>query len=1058
MVVRKVYKSPKVRTKGQKLGGCTTAVISPPIDASVDKTMTKKIHQIHVFDVCDIKKLRKKKILLFLAEFFCPYPPKNKKNVMIQLLRLIILAVLTLSSFSCTKDHTNSGGDNLPPVPDGYVRTALHLTIADREQVNTRATPTQENAYDEANVWVLMFNATSALDAAPTTLVQAPVKATKSGNQLYVLLRSTNQPVSIFVVAGLTPTMNTYLGTTSNFTEGVTTYAQLLHLSHGFKTPVNPSAGIVVGGSTLPYFPMSTDLMFHSTGTITLTTIAPRFKRITAKINIDASAVSADFTLEGVRLQNGALQGNVLPQSPLPVAVTAKYDEAVTVVSNKIESAIYLYENNGMDGSTPNPTTLIVRGRYKGGNSSYYRMDLLQSNGAGGYTPYSIERNTCYTLSISEVKNGGYNTSNEASLNPPSNTEYAVGVTDPDSHEILSNGQYYLGTSNSEFVVYEDGILTNQLAVTVTHNAPSTVTTNRISVSNGLIAETTALATPNGTVTTTNVLITIEGQFTSAHTGTITIQLGNLTKTIKVFRRATLSPVGNIISDFSDPAYVGGEIKTSGGWLRLSASPDGGHYTAAMNQPVVNPSGGIYFSMSNNLPASGGTPRNVSFFVWRRNDQGRVRVVAKQGFANLNDASASSFDNSYVGAFWRKNQTGERLIRILVGPLNKGAWSAGVLDDVDWVVLDTKNSSDANIGWKAGANEALVADMNSRDSDFQVSGSATRVDGIAPTGSDYIYFRIGLTSTYTPTATAPARYARVVLTYGNNTKAKILYLRQGDDADYIFSKTDPYGKSQIGVSSPNWRSNAQKFSPYNLTDPNMGTGGSSIYDHNRLSLQSAATGEDHFTKYPSQAGAYFLWASDTDPRRAYHSTNPSGVFTDWATGYPTTFWDVLGPDNETCPPGYRRPNDGGNSGSNTGTVALSEYRQSLYFNAPEGPATEVLDNSVWGYYADGFFDRRATFTSYNGISSSTVAKGTRDIAYAGLLIFNPTTHASVFFPAAGGRNGGDGSLYATGTYGRYWSSSSNANSTGWILGFSTVNKNQATINRVYALSIRCVRQ
>jgi len=86
------------------------------------------------------------------------------------------------------------------------------------------------------------------------------------------------------------------------------------------------------------------------------------------------------------------------------------------------------------------------------------------------------------------------------------------------------------------------------------------------------------------------------------------------------------------------------------------------------------------------------------------------------------------------------------------------------------------------------------------------------------------------------------------------------------------------------------------------------------------------------------------------------------------------------------------------------------------------------DNSQWGYYADGFFDRRRIVSGPSGTAGTAVASGNRDIALVGRLFFNPVAgsshyNASIFFPAPGMRST-KGQLEFSGVNGYYWSASS----------------------------------
>jgi uncharacterized repeat protein (TIGR02543 family) len=214
---------------------------------------------------------------------------------------------------------------------------------------------------------------------------------------------------------------------------------------------------------------------------------------------------------------------------------------------------------------------------------------------------------------------------------------------------------------------------------------------------------------------------------------------------------------------------------------------------------------------------------------------------------------------TYVGAFWKDSQRGERLIRIPVGNVagNLGGWSAIVVDG-DFIKMDLLNTTDTYVTW-ATPDNASIANMNVpvNDDAHQVSGTATAVSGTVA-ANEYIYFRIGLTST---NIGAP-RYGRILLSYNDNTKFQFLYIRQGEKEDFVFTTSDTYGSNVPRLL-------AKKFSPYNLTAADL-TNGSPYYK------DIASGSKGIFVDYPTKAGAFFQWASTTHPLRAYHPTNPTG--------------------------------------------------------------------------------------------------------------------------------------------------------------------------------------
>jgi len=428
---------------------------------------------------------------------------------------------------------------------------------------------------------------------------------------------------------------------------------------------------------------------------------------------------------------------------------------------------------------------------------------------------------------------------------------------------------------------------------------------------------------------------------------------------------------------------------------------------------------------------------------------------------------------TYVGAFWRANQTGERLIRIDVTTLsaNHGTWSAAVAwMDPRWgaqdgVVLSTDKTDNTSL---LARGISFTSDMNpdlyGTPEDCPVTGSAAAVTGQVSDANRYIFFRIGLKSTYTPTTQHPARYAVVLLSYANNTKQQLIFLRQGEGADYLMTNNDPVNSDGLTT-----RTVTKKFSPYNLTAQNLDQ---SVMSQADASNPATVGNRSIFTNYPTQAGAFWQWAN------AYTGTqfgggirwahNPhTGTTSTWQGTNTTNYWNSFAEAQETCPPGYRRPYDGSITGEEScANISGSEVRQSLLLKPriSYNYASEAT-NSLWGYYADGFFDRRQIVKG-NGMGAvvAAVAAQSKDVAHIGRLFFNPTPnsdhfYASLFIPASGGRDLGTGSLAYSGKEGHFWSASKNTLPTS-NCGLSwTYRENHAGPWREdisTALSIRCV--
>ena len=395
-------------------------------------------------------------------------------------------------------------------------------------------------------------------------------------------------------------------------------------------------------------------------------------------------------------------------------------------------------------------------------------------------------------------------------------------------------------------------------------------------------------------------------------------------------------------------------------------------------------------------------------------------------------------ETAFVGAFWRNRQDGERLIRISHATNND--WTA--VASHDWIILDTEQSADINV-WTADAAR-MYYDEN--DLAFRLN-PATASSAVRGSGNE-IYFRIGLTGRL-PEGAAP-RFGRVIVTHNNNTESHIIWIRQGDEAHYVMTG----------------RPNAVRWSPFNLTAPGIDIG-------NNVEIPArtnAAIPNPYifFTRYPSQAGAFFQWASSSQPRMAW---SPLGGVTNWGNAIGGT-WDSVNIDDahETCPPGWRRPGGVTNSfvAVNSDWGNNCEIRSSLWADLGERNA-----NSVWGFYADGFFDRRPITSSVTGHSNSTVVGGTNnvDVAHIGRLFFNSDTDYHLFLPAAGMRRHQWHSVDVNhiayvGHHGYYWSSSAadeRITPSAWASWFrnldNTIISGSSTTGgtqRMHGFSIRCV--
>ncbi len=950
----------------------------------------------------------------------------------------ILLVALILSG--CTDDPLEN--TVLPPVPEGCVRVELNLSVDESQKIVTRATDTEEKAYDPAYVWVLVFNT----DPDPK-LMEPPVKATPGSNeQFYAILRATSGERQLCLLTGLSAPHNSSLASISpTDTEAGNILFSTLNAS--LKTASVTSQGVLVGDGH--YIPMCTGMIALPSGTVSLSQVTAPFRRIASRIDVECIRGSgpsegpmptAGFEIKGVTLQNGAKQGYVFPQQILPVNLGGiqTYNEATAVSGNAVSGQIYLYENNSNNGTAGNnPTTLIVRGKYRQGEESYYRLDLLDTKGTKPYPPLSITRNTLYKIKISEVLTPGYRTAAEAIANPPANNIiYDVDINDGTTTDIVSNGEYYIGSDNSEYVLYGEGE-TNVTVATITHNAPATIQPGSVSITGvtGTGGSPTQVSNPftgvyNGSTQTAPLTMTLPAGLTSCQ---VVLRLGTLTKTIAVRRKPVLPPLGETIDEYTSPEYIAGEVQNAD-WIRLSESQE--YDPATATDKLTSPGGNIFIHILPNLNrtnVSVPTPVRTggTLYLSRSNDQGRLKIeLSERGFTHV-----PIRPYTYTGSFWRHNEKGERLIRI-PAEANSGAWKAQVVwTDGNWTPDDILLSTASLPSYPAG-NVAAGSDTP------PVTQGQSTVTGVADAGNP-VYFRIGLKNTYHPTAASPARYAVVAIGYAGGNRTQLLWLRQGEDPDYLMRAGDP------GAEGTVIRSQVDKWSVYNLTDASMAASGG------RELPRRGGT----FTDYPTQAGALFQWGNYNNERYAYNPLNPATAVTGWDATEPLSCWsdkigDGLMKDRfETCPTGYRRPAHGPTDGNSTGNKDYSAMWQSIWWT----PGTEAA-NSMPGYYADGYFDRGQIRTAPgNGGGSDAMVGEGKNAAFAGRLFYNPYNNASLFLPFAGMRNPGDGTLANAGSQGYYWSASATTGGSGG----NTPSQGGAWFSATSGTagySIRCVKE
>lgn len=200
------------------------------------------------------------------------------------------------------------------------------------------------------------------------------------------------------------------------------------------------------------------------------------------------------FEIEAVTLHNAAREGFIAPNPAYldrtgdGLSVTdptfddklALHDEKPTyekeqggAAGNMLRSQIYLPETPNETDDNSAAFYIVVKGKYNGGASTYYRVDFYDraaKDGTGteheGYVKpsaanrYDILRNHAYVINILRVRGDGYLSEAAAAASEPMNMEvgvYSWNTGDGSMGNMVTDGQYKLALSSTQLRYHQDG-------------------------------------------------------------------------------------------------------------------------------------------------------------------------------------------------------------------------------------------------------------------------------------------------------------------------------------------------------------------------------------------------------------------------------------------------------------------------------------------------------------------------------------------------------------------------------------------------------------------------
>lgn len=939
------------------------------------------------------------------------------------------------------------------------VEVKIFLTVPAPTIAETRTSTIKDDSYyNQDGVYVMIFDG----NTNSGKLLQI-AKATGSSKIFYAKLNGVRGACYAYIIANSEKIIQANLEVWKN---GETTLQDVKSkLEYTLNTTATAGTNTKVLTEMIYPQPMYTEVYLEdgisATTKIGTTTDGVKLGRSTAKISVYNETATTEGTITteiiyGANLANAPIKGHLFPDHAdlSTIARTNSGDKGIfndpiaTPVAGSNNCYLYTFESVAKEKQS---TSIIVKASYLGTGSYYYHIRL--SNDAD---TYPLVRNYNYIVHIKSILKKGYSTAEEALANPAGNIEYTLSVTDAYSRDIVSNGEYYLGVENSEFYAFTDPskaskeALNDQLISIIMHNAKSTVATGRFSTTSpGLRIANQQFSENTGGEQKVELRVSTDPDFTE---GEIKVELGDLSRTIKIYKKNMPDKFGIILNDFKGQGYISGTVANKDAeWLKLTTKtkPNGDAPVPDdlddndLFTSVEAPNEVIYLRVKANI-GDDNSPKHregiVDFF--RKDEGGNTRVLIKQP---VHDAytdiigQAKLAPYTYVGTFHRHDQVGERIIRVdtkIVGG-SVAKWRAFVIYG-DFIRLTTTPSADGGIGVQNFyGNGDSTTNFGYDVEKYKVTDGKTDIRAM----QSYIYFRVGLTSTIGANA---MRYGLIGLQANDNVGTekidRYIFVRQGEAADYLMRPEDPaqkepikddlwgeYDKDRDGYADNSVelakRERAVKFLPFNLTDPNYKYDKDNTPDLSDLRDQKK-TPYGKPTDYPSQAGYIYQsltrlgWIADP-------SKSPDTSL--FKRGNQKPVWSE---DYEICPKGYHRP-DGGVEGppniygqfSTNSNVEASSVRQSLWLY-PKNGGVSSTQNFIIGYMADGFYDRQPMWLAYCGYDQlnkdqPTAVNHGANIAYIGVLTFNPRNLASIFMPMTGyymANFMGSGARYAAAGY------------------------------------------
>lgn len=289
-------------------------------------------------------------------------------------------------------------------------------------------------------------------------------------------------------------------------------------------------------------------------------------------------------------------------------------------------------------------TYFIIEGELTnadGVNTYYYKMHAVDWE----QKSMDLKRNFEYNFTIRNVRGPGYKTPQEAIASPSANQTifwYDVTTVDLSSHHIKTNGQYYLGVSNSRYIAHTDNP-TDLSAFSIVTDYP--FSTGLASIRNEIITSQNIscnVSRISSSTNATNPLVAKISFLNGATSGSVDIWLGNLKLTVNVEREPIISSAEKWLAyyqyfqDTGSPVnkkweyqyyLVSGTVDSGAvSWIKLAPGSNNYPETLVGPGPYYDPDHATVTNVTDNVASShgkiqvridsnGGVARNGTFYL-----------------------------------------------------------------------------------------------------------------------------------------------------------------------------------------------------------------------------------------------------------------------------------------------------------------------------------------------------------------------------------------------------------------------------------------------------------